>query len=145
MTVIVYHTPQVATPINDRRGGTYRIGSDNVNPIIIYRGWDALLNFAFRDQNQRPFMVTGRQAVARIYNNENVQVLSGNLIADPLTDGAATLILGANATNTLNFGLYSMVIEYQDDHSRTLLAKTSRSLPRFVVQVIDQTTVELNI
>ncbi len=144
MTVFAYHTPQIASPINDRRGGTYRIGSDSPDPITIYRGWDLVLYFAFRDHIHRPFMVTGRTVTARIFNNENTQVWSGPLVAHALTVGAAQLVMSNTVTSTLLPGLYSMVIEYADEQGRVQLAQTTRSLPRFVVSVIDQTTVNIN-
>lgn len=144
MTVFAYHTPQVASPINDRRAGTYRIGSDSPDPIQIYRGWDLVLYFAFRDHNYRPFMTTGRLITARIYNNENTQIWSGQMMPHALVEGAAQLVMGSTVTSTIPAGLYSMVIEYDDEQGRTMLAQTTRSLPRFVVSVIDQTTVDLN-
>ena len=144
MTVFAYYTPQVASPINDRRAGTYRIGSDNPDPILIYRGWDAVLNFAFRGYDHRPFLTTGRVITARIYNNENTEVWTGPLRSNSIVTGAAVLVISKMASETLQPGLYSMVIEYEDEQGRTMLAQTTRSLPRFVVSVIDQTTVDLN-
>lgn len=145
MTVFAYHTPQVASPINDRRAGTYRIGSDSPDPIQIIKGWDTILYFAFRNHTQRPYLVTGRTVTARIYNTENTEVYNNTLIADALLDGAAHLVMNSTATNALEAGLYSMIIEYTDDYGRTLVAHTSQSRSRHVVEIIDQTTVDLNI
>jgi hypothetical protein len=146
MTVIyVYHTPHVASPTNDRRAGTYRVSSDNPNPIQVAKGWDAVVYFAFRNYNQQPCFIAGRTVTARIYNTENVEVWNGPMIADVLVEGTATLIMNSAATGALSAGLYSLVIEYTDDQGRILLAKTGRSLPRFILEVIDNTTISLNI
>jgi hypothetical protein len=67
------------------------------------------------------------------------------MIADVLVEGTATLIMNSAATGALSAGLYSLVIEYTDDQGRILLAKTGRSLPRFILEVIDNTTISLNI
>lgn len=145
MTVYAFHTPHIASPVNDRRAGTYRIGSDNPDPIQVTRGWDAVLYFAFRNHTQRPYLTTGRTVTARIYNTENVEVWNGTLVSDPLVDGAASLVMNSATTNTFEAGLYSLAIEYNDDRGRTLLAQTTRSKPRFVLEVLDNTTVSLNI
>lgn len=145
MTVYAYHTPFVASPINDRRAGTYRVVSDNPDPIQITKGWDAVLHFAFRNHTQRPYFTVGRTMTARIYNNENTQVWTGTFVSDPLVDGAASLVMNSVATSSFEAGLYSMTIEVTDDRGRTLLVQTTRSLPRFVVEVLDNTTVSLNI
>lgn len=144
MTVYVYHTPQIAAPINDSRAGTYRIGWNNPDPIQINKGWDAVLYFAFRTHTQRPYLTIGRTITARIYNTENVEVWNGKLVSDPITDSAATLVMSNQITNTFPAGLYSMVIEVEDDFGRVMLAQTAQSRPRFVVEVLDHTTVDLN-
>lgn len=145
MTVFAYYTPFVASPVNDRRAGTYRVGSDSPRPIQIYKGWDAVLNFAFRDHTQRPYLTNGRTITARMFNGENVEIYSATLVSNILTDGAASLVLSSQVTNTLVPDLYSMVLEIEDEFGRKMLAQSSsRSLPRFVVEVIDQTTVSLN-
>lgn len=144
MTIFAYHTPYIASPSNTRRAGTYRISSDDPSPIKISKGWDTVLYFAFRDHMQRPMMTAGRTISAKIYNSENVMVWDGPLVVDALTDGAATLVMGKQATSVFSAGLYSMAIEYTDDMGRTMLAQTQRSLPRFVVEVIDFTTISLN-
>lgn len=145
MTVFAYYTPFVASPINDRRAGTYRIGSDSPDPIQIYKGWDAILRFAFRDYTQRAYLTNGRTITARMFNAENVEVYSGTLVSDALTDGAATLVLASQATAVFVPDLYSLILEVEDEFGRKIIAQTStRSLPRFVVEVIDQTTVNLN-
>lgn len=143
MTIYAYHTPQVASPVNDRRAGTYRVGSDNPDPIQITKGWDAVLYFAFRNYDRRPFFTVGRTITARIYDQENVEIWNGSFVADPLVDGAANVVLNSSATSAFEAGLYSLVIEYVDDRGRTLLAQTTRSLPRFVLEVLDQTTVDI--
>jgi hypothetical protein len=81
---------------------------------------------------------------ARIYNNENTEVWTGPLRTNSLVASASQLVISKLVTETLLPGLYSMVIEYEDELGRTMLAQTTRSLPRFVVNVIDQTTVDLN-
>lgn len=144
MIVYAYYTPFAASPINDRRGGTYRVGSDNPDPIQVTRGWDSVLYFAFRNHLQRPYFTVGQTITARIYNTENTEIWSGDLVADPLVNGSASLVLNARATEALQPGLYSLVIELTDDRGRTILAQTVRSKPRFVVEVLDQTTVDLN-
>lgn len=144
MTVFVYNTPTVASPINDRRGGTIRVGSDNPDPIHITRGWDAVLYFAFRNHTQRPYDLTGRTVTGRIFNSTNVEMWNGELTADPLTKGAGNLVMNSAATETFEAGLYSLAIEYVDDYGRILLAQTTRSRPRFVLEVLDTTTVSLN-
>jgi len=145
MTVFAYHTPYIASPINDRRAGTYRIGSNTPDPIQINKGWDAVLYFAFRNHLQRPFHVHGRSVLGRLYNMENVEVWSGEMVSDVLTDGAAQLIINSVTTSAFLPGLYSLIIEYDDDRGRTLIANTSQSLNRFVVEVLDKTTLSLNI
>jgi len=145
MTVFVYHTPQVASPSETRRGGTYRISSNDDNPIKITRGWDKVMYFAFRDYTQRPFFLTGRTVTARLYNTENVEVWTGEMLPDAIVDGAASLVMPKVQTETLQPGLYSLVVEYSDDFGRTLLAHTTHSLNRLVVEILDQTTVNLNI
>jgi len=143
MTVYAYHTPVVASPVDDRRAGTYRVGSDNPDPIQISRGWDSVLYFAFRNYQQRPFLTLGRTITARIYNRDNVEIWNGGLTADPLVAGAASLVMTSSATSAIEAGFYSLVIEYEDDRGRTLQAQTTRSLPRFVIEVLDQTTVDI--
>jgi len=145
MTVYIYHTPHVATPINDRRAGTYRVGSDHPDPIQITRGWDAVLHFAFRKHSNRPYLTVGRTITARIFNTENTQVWSGNLVPEPTLGSSATLVINSIQTGTFQAGLYYLVVEVTDDNGRTLIAKTTRSMPRFVLQVLDITTVDLNI
>ena len=145
MTVYAYHTPYIASPINDRRAGTYRVASDNPDPIQITKGWDAVLYFAFRNHTQRPYFTTGSVIVARIYNTENTEVWSGNMVPDPLVEGTANLVIGSSATGAFGAGLYSLTIEITDDRGRNLLVQTTRSMPRFVVEVLDNTTVSLNI
>jgi hypothetical protein len=145
MTVYAIHTPQVASPINDQRAGTYRVGSDNPDPIQITKGWDAVLYFAFRNHMQRVYHTTGRTITGRIFNTENTEIWNGIILADPLIAGAASLTISRNATTSFPAGLYSLVVEYVDDHNRTMIASTTRSLPRFIVEVIDITTVSLNI
>ena len=144
MTVFAYHTPTVASPINDRRGGTTRVGSDDPEPIRITKGWDEILHFAFRGHNQRPYFVEGRTVTARIFNTENTEIWSGPFVPDPLITGAAYLVVNSNATGSFEAGLYRMAIEYSDDFGYTMLAKTTRSLPSFVVEILDTTTVTLN-
>lgn len=144
MTIFVYHTPAVASPINDRRGGTYRVGSDNPDPIQITKGWDSVLHFAFRDYRQRAFLTVGRTITARIYNTENVEMWNGTLVSDPLVDAAANLVISSEVSDTFPAGLYGLMIEVTDEFGRTMLAQTTRSLPRFVLEVLDQTTVDLN-
>lgn len=143
MTVFVYNTPHVASPVNDRRGGTYRVGSDNPDPIQITKGWDAILYFAFRYHTQSVYNVTGQTVTGRLYNTENVEIWNGSFIANPLVDGAAELKITSAATQSFSAGLYSLVIEY-DDRGRTYLAQTTRSNPRFVIEVLDTTTVSVN-
>jgi hypothetical protein len=145
MTIYVFHTPYVASPVNDRRAGTYRVASDSPNPIQISKGWDAVLYFAFRNHTHRPYLTIGRTITARIYNTENVEIWNGELVPDPLVDGAATLVINKAATTSFPAGLHSIAIEYTDDMNNTLLAQTTRSLPRFVLEVIDNTTISLNI
>ncbi len=146
MTVYVYNTPHVSSPINDRRAGTYRVGSDSPDPIQIYKGWDTVLYFAFRNHTNRAYLTVGSTITARVYNTENVEVFEGTMVSDPLMDGAATLFMNAAQTDIFEAGLYSMIVEVTDERGRTLVAQTStRSLPRFVIEVIDQTTVALNI
>lgn len=145
MNIYAFYTPYVSMPSNDARAGTYRAGSDSPTVIRVYRGWDNVLSFAFRDNNQKPFITSGRSITARMFNSENVEVVTQPLLANPLVDGAATLILGANVTNGLAPALYSLVLEIETDQGQKILAQTvQRSLPRFVIEIIDQTTVSLN-
>jgi hypothetical protein len=65
-------------------------------------------------------------------------------MSDPLITGAANLVINSVATDGMAAGLYSMVIEYTDDRGRTMLAQTTNSLPRFVVEVIDFNDISLN-
>ena len=145
MTVYAYHTPTIASPVNDRRAGTIRVGSDDPDPILVTRGWAAILYFAFRNHTQRPYFTTGRSITARIFNTENTEIWSGPLVSDALVEGAAELVLSDSVTSAFAPGLYSLAIEYTDDRGRVLLAKTTRSRPRFVLEVLDTTTVDLNI
>lgn len=145
MTVYAYYTPFVSSPINDRRAGTYRVGSDSPDPIIIYRGWDTVMHFAFRTFRAQPYPTIGRTITARLFNTENVEILSKTLIADPLVDGAATLILRSSQTELIQPSLYSMILEVEDENGLKTIAQTStRSLPRFVIDVVDQTTIDVN-
>jgi len=145
MTVYAFYTPFAAAPINDRRAGTYRVGSDSPDPIQIYRGWDVVMHFAFRTFRQQPYPTIGRTITARMFNVENVEILSKTLTADPLVDGAAALVLTAAQTELMQADLYSMILEVEDEFGRTTIAQTStRSLPRFVVEVIDQKTIYVN-
>jgi len=145
MTVYAFHTQYVSSPINDRRAGTYRVGSDDPRPIKITKGWDNVLNFAFRDHNQHPYLTIGVTITAHIYSSENVEVWTRNLIADPIIAGAASLIMPSMTSTTFNAGLYNLVLEITDEKGRTSVAHTTRSLPRFILEVIDLTTVSLNI
>jgi hypothetical protein len=144
MTIYAYHTPYAASPVNDQRAGTIRVGSDHPEPVRITTGWDAVLYFAFRNHNQRPYFTNGTTITARIFNTENTQVWVGDFVSDPLITGAATLVINSVATGAMLAGLYSMVIEYTDDRGRAMLAQTTNSLPRFVVEVIDFNTISLN-
>ena len=104
MTVFVYYTPQIASPINDRRGGTYRVGSNGPDPIRMYKGWDSIMYFALRNHTQTPYSVTGRNVTARMYNTENTEVWSGALIADPLVEGAASVVMSSATTSSFDPG-----------------------------------------
>jgi hypothetical protein len=143
MTVFAYNTPHVASPINDRRGGTYRVGSDSPDPIQITKGWDAILYFAFRSHTQKVYDVTGQTVTGRLYNTENVEVWNGVFIADLLVKGAAQLKINSNATQSFSAGFHSLTIEYVD-RGKSYLVQTTRSLPRFVIEVLDTTTVSIN-
>lgn len=144
MTVYAYYTPFVSAPINERRAGTYRVGWNNPDPIVIHKGWDSVLNFAFRNHTQRVYQTLGREFTARIYNNEKTEIWNGRLVADPVAEGAANLVISSQVTNTFQAGLYSMIIEVVDDFGRTEVANTAQSRHRFVVEVLDQTTIDLN-
>jgi hypothetical protein len=144
MTIFAYHTNYAASPVNDQRAGTIRVGSDHPEPVRFTRGWDAVLHFAFRNHNQKPFLTSGSTITARFFNTENTEVLARDFVSDPLITGAATLVLNSVATSMFAAGLYVMVIEYTDDHGRVMLAQSTHSLPRHVVEVIDITTVSLN-
>jgi hypothetical protein len=144
MTIFAYHTNYAASPVNDQRAGTIRVGSDHPDPIQFTKGWDTVLYFAFRNHNQRPFLTTGTTITARFFNTENTQVLASEFVSDPLITGAATLVLNSVSTDAFTAGLYSMVIEYTDDRGNVLLAQTTHSRPRFVVEVLDINTVSLN-
>lgn len=145
MTVFAYYTPQVASPVNDRRAGTIRVGSDSPAPIKVMKGWDAELHFAFRDLKQKAFLLNGRNVTARLFNQENVELWSGPVRIDPILDGAATLTLSKSVTNPLTAGLYNLVLEYTNDMGNIMPALTVRSLPRFVVDIVDLVTVNLNV
>jgi hypothetical protein len=144
MTVYVFHTPIVASPINDRRAGTYRVGSDNPNPIKITTGWASSLYFAFRNHRQHAVQTIGMTITARIFNTENTEVYSNTLSPDDISTGAATLTLSENETLALSAGLYTMAIEYTDEFGNKHLAQTHHSHSLFVVEVIDITTFSPN-
>mgnify|MGYP003565499660 CR=1 FL=1 len=145
MTVYAYYTPFVSSPINDRRAGTYRVGSDSPNPIQIYRGWDTVMHFAFRTFRAQPYPTIGRTLTGRVFSTENVEILSKTLIPDPLVDGVASLVLNSSQTELIQPSLYSLILEVEDEFGRTTIAQTNtRGLPRFVVEVVDQTTIALN-
>jgi hypothetical protein len=140
MTVYAYHTPHIASPVNDQRAGTHRIGSDDPEPIEITKGWTAVIYFAFRDHRQRPYFTNGRTITARLFTPHNFEIFSGELTSDPLVAGAAQLVIDSRDTDFFDAGLYSLSIEYTDDRGRVLLAQTMRSRPRFVLEVLDTTT-----
>ena len=144
MTIFAYYTPTVASPINDKRAGTIRVGSDAGSKIKIGKGWDITLRFAFRDFTNRKFFLTGRDVTARIYNTENVEIWNGSVSADATVDGLGNLVIPKSATTAFESGLYSLVIEYNDDHGKKQLAQSAQSLPRHILEVIDFTTVSLN-
>jgi hypothetical protein len=144
MAIYAYHSSQTVSPINDTRAGTIRIGSDNPSPIVVSKGWDAVLHFSFRDDNQRPFILLGYQVVARIFNNENTQIWNGNILPDANSTSSGVLVLSKQLTTTLLPGLYSIILEYSKGNGQTFIMKTTRSLPRFIMEVIDQTTVTIN-
>lgn len=146
MTVFVYYTPHISAPINDRRSGTLRVGWNDPEPIRVTRGWDEVLHFAFRDYIQRTYNIIGQSITARLYNTENVEVWNGTISPTSSVDaGIGFLVIGASATESLSPGLYSLIIEFVDNRGRTRIAQTAQSKPRFIVEILDQTTVDLNI
>lgn len=145
MSVFAYYTPQVASPINDRRAGTIRVGSDSPSVIQVMKGWDAQLYFAFRDMKQKALLLEGRTVTAILYNQENTQLWTGAMNVDLLVDGAASVKLSKSVTDPLSAGLYNLVLTYVDDFGTELPVMTMRSAPRFVIELVDLVTVNLNV
>lgn len=140
MTVFAYYTPQIATPINDRRAGTIRLGSDAPHPIIVNKGFNNQLMFGFRDEAQKVFLLDGRTVTGTIYNQSNVQMLTVPMKVSVTTAGIATLDLTDINLEAFEEGMYNLIITYVDNFGVTYPVSTTRSLPRFVIDVIDFVT-----
>lgn len=145
MTVFAYYTPQKASPVNDKRAGTIRVGSDSPTPIQVMKGWDSILHFAFRDMKQKAFLLPGRDVTAYLFNQENTQLYSAALIIDPISDGSGRLVLSKSVTDPLEGGLYNLIITYTDDFGNVIPAQTVRSQARFVIELVDFITPSPNI
>lgn len=138
MSVYAFYTPFVASPVNDQRAGTYRVGSDSPMAIQIVRGADTVLRFAFRTHNHKVFQNLGRTITGKIYNHAKIQLLEQTLLVEPLIPGAAKLVLGSSQTQLLIPGFYNLVLEVEDEFGLTTIAQTNtRSMPRFAIDVIE--------
>ena len=133
MNLFVYHT---SPHVPERR--THRVGSDDPGPIQIDRGFDAILNFSFRDNQQRPYPVSdGMNPQARIYNHEDVEIWVGTLVPNPLVSWAAQLTMSKAETETFEAGLYTMKIDYMDENGRKLVAQSrNRSQSKFMLKLV---------
>ena len=128
MTVFAYYTPQIATPINDRRAGTIRLGSDAPHPITVNKGFNNQLMFGFRDEAQKVFLLDGRTVAASIYNQSNVQMLTLPMRISTTVPGLATLNLSDINLAPFEAGMYNLIITYVDNFGITYPVSTTRSL-----------------
>ena len=81
--------------------------------------------------------MTGRTVTARVFSLINAEVINKTMRILPETQGLAELRLTAAETMTLLPGLYNLLITYTDDFENTQAVQTSRSRPRFVLDVVD--------
>jgi hypothetical protein len=137
MTVFAYHTPQIASPINDRRAGTSRVVSDTPTPIQVGKGYSVTLYFAFQDHNNKAFWIEGRTMTAHIHDRNNTKVAEVGVNPIPGIIGAGQIKLDTATTAPLLPGFYNLVITYIDDFGTEVAVQTMRSRPRFVLDVVD--------
>jgi hypothetical protein len=132
-----YYTPHIASPVNDRRAGTIRRGWDTPQPIQVTKGYDNYLIFSFRAENQKRMSLRGKTLTGKVYNHNGIEMFSDNLDVLITNDGLAKFTITKSQSRALELGLYNLVLTYTDDNGAEQIANTSRSKPRFVIDVID--------
>ena len=145
MTITAYHAPNLASPINDKRAGTIRLAGNFNTKILVMKGWDAKLHFAFRDSRNKTFFLTGKKIMAYIHNLENTIVITAQIKADPIRDGIGELIIPKSELDALEYGLYHLVITYEDETGTTLPMDAPTGSHVNVIEVVDFKTPSLNI
>ena len=135
--IYAYYTPHIASPVNDRRAGTIRLGWDDPQPIQVTAGYDNFLIFSFRDERQKRMFLRGRTLTGKVYNNDGIEMFSSELDILVTEEGLAKFTISKFQSRALTPGLYNLVLTYTDDAGTEQIANTVRSKPRFVIDVID--------
>lgn len=135
--IYAYYTPHIASPVNEKRAGTSRIGWDDPQPIQITAGYDNYLLFSFRDENQRRVFLRGRTLTGKIFNHEGVEIFSDELDILSTEESLAKLTISKMQSNVFVPGLYSLVLSHSDDRGIEEVIGTARSKFRFVIDIID--------
>lgn len=135
--IYAYYTPHIASPVNDRRAGTIRLGWDDPQPIQVTSGYDNFLIFSFRDERQKRMFLRGRTLTGKVYNNDGIEMFSSELDILVTEEGLAKFTISKFQSRALTPGLYNLVLTYTDDAGTEQIANTVRSKPRFVIDVID--------
>ena len=135
--IYAYYTPHVASPVNDQRAGTIRIGWDDPQPIQCTSGYDNYLIFAFRDEKQKRFFLNGRTLTGKVFNNDGIEMLSKELDVLVNDRGLAKFEITKFESSTFEPGFYNLVLSYTDDIGSEQIANTVRGRPRFVLDFID--------
>jgi hypothetical protein len=134
MTITAYYTSAAASPINQKRAGTIRVGSDSPSPIVLNNGFTNTLMFAFRDHNNKVELLDGRTYTVNLYNIDNVLLASSSLSATADTPGLGNVTFTRAQLAPLESGRYNLIIIDTTDVTETIVTSSHGSI-RFEVQV----------
>lgn len=134
MSIYAYYIENEATPKNEKRGGTLRVGSSTPNPIEIIKGYDTTLLFAFRDSQQRVYDIQGRTVTATITDVNGIEKWNGNFRLHQ-TSGVGVLNMIALQLAAIEPGLYSLSISETTGGSVTRM-RTGHNMQRYVLKVL---------
>jgi hypothetical protein len=139
MSVTAYYVEAKASPINQKRSGTIRIGSDSPNPIMLNKGFANSIMFAFVDSNNHAVLLDGVEYSISLYNRHNSLLASSDLVAVADTPGLGRVSFSSGQIAMLEAGLYNLVISTRISNLLVPI-KSSHGTIRFEIEVVDYIT-----
>lgn len=133
--IYAYHSPY----INTSSPKTYRIGSDDPEPVQVTSGFDNNVCYAFRDEQQKPWNTDNRNIKASIYNFEGTQLLEKSMTTNAYIRSVACLRLTSFDTKILSPGLYRLIITFDNNIQQREAVITFRNTSHFTLNVVDPT------